>query len=203
MDENLLIARAQKGDVDAFNRLVAAYQSQVYNVAYRIMGDGASAADATQDAFISAYKNIRSFRGGSFKHWLLRTITNQCYDALRYAKRRPAISLEGLGADDDENDGDYDAFMAGDDENPRVFVERGELRQAIVRAMNDLPADQRIVFVLADVQGMSYEEVAQITEANLGTVKSRLSRARARLREALLAQEELLPGQYRQINNKA
>lgn len=203
MDENLLITEAQKGDVESFNRLVTAYQPQVYNVAYRIMGDGASAADVTQDTFISAWKSIRAFRGGSFKHWLLRTATNQCYDALRYAKRRPATSLEGLGADDDENDGEYDAFVAGDDENPHTFAERAELRRAIVRAMNDLPADQRIVFVLSDVQGMSYEEVAEVTSANLGTVKSRLSRARARLRERLLKQRELLPGQYRQTSTGA
>ena len=200
VDENLLITEAQKGDVESFNRLVTAHQAQVYNVAYRIMGDGASAADVTQDVFISVYKNIRSFRGGSFKHWLLRSTTNQCYDALRYAKRRPATSLEGGGAEDDEGDGDYDAFVAGDDENPHAFAERAELRHAIVLAMNDLPADQRIAFVLSDVQGMTYEEVAEITSANLGTVKSRLSRARARLRERLLEQRELLPGQYRQTS---
>lgn len=203
MDENRLIEQAQKGDVDAFNRLVTAYQSQVYNVAYRIMDDREQAADVTQDAFISAFKHIRAFRGGSFKHWLLRTATNQCYDSLRYKKRRPSTSLEGLGADDDESDGEYDSFIAGDDENPHVFAERAELRRAIVTAMRDLPPDQRIAFVLSDVQGMSYEEVAEVTEANLGTVKSRLSRARARLREALLAQGELLPGQYRQNSIKA
>lgn len=203
VDENLLIQEAQKGDVDAFNRLVTAYQSQVYNVARRIMGDGASAADVTQDMFISAYKNIRAFRGGSFKYWLLRATTNQCYDALRYAKRRPAVSLEGLGADDDESDGEYDSFIAGDDENPHALAERAELRRAIVRAMNELPADQRIAFVLSDVQGMSYEEVAEVTSANLGTVKSRLSRARARLRQSLLEQRELLPSQYRQTSTGA
>ncbi|MEI2827814.1 MAG: sigma-70 family RNA polymerase sigma factor [Dermatophilaceae bacterium] len=133
----------------------------------------------------------------------LTAVERDAVRSLRYKKRRPSTSLEGLGADDDESDGEYDSFIAGDDENPHVFAERAELRRAIVTAMRDLPPDQRIAFVLSDVQGMSYEEVAEVTEANLGTVKSRLSRARARLREALLAQGELLPGQYRQNSIKA
>ena len=97
MDEPALIKSAQRGDVDAFNMLVLAYQSQVYNVPYRIMGDKAPSMDATQETFISAYKNIKKYRGGSFKGWLLRTVTNACYDALRYNKRRPFTSLERVG----------------------------------------------------------------------------------------------------------
>jgi RNA polymerase sigma-70 factor (ECF subfamily) len=100
MDENALIQSAQKGDIDAFNRLVLAYQHQVYNLAYRIMSEEAAAADATQEAFISAYNHLHSFRGGSFKSWLLRIVTNACYDDLRRRKRRPATSLEDLMGDE-------------------------------------------------------------------------------------------------------
>jgi RNA polymerase sigma-70 factor (ECF subfamily) len=197
MDEPFLIQSAQRGDIDAFNTLVLTYQSQVYSVAYRIMGDEAAAADATQEAFISAYKGLRGFRGGSFKSWLLRTVTNACYDALRYNKRRPATSLDALGEAPDsgaeESDGaGYTEFVAGDEESPAAAAERSELRRTLHVGMQQLPPDQRITFVLSDVQGMSYEEIAEVMQTSLGTVKSRLSRARARMRDYLLNQTELL-----------
>ena len=193
MDEPALIRSAQGGDLDAFNTLVLAYQSQVYNVAYRIMDDRAAAADATQEAFISAYQGIRRFRGGSFKSWLLRTVTNACYDALRYAKRRPATSLDALGDDPGEGESaGYSEFIAADQESPAEAAERSELRHTIAAGVRQLPPDQRITFVLSDVQGMSYEEIADATQASLGTVKSRLSRARAKLRDYLIGQAELL-----------
>ena len=198
MDEAALIKSAQRGDAHAFNTLVLAYQSQAYNVAYRIMGDTAPAADATQEAFLSAYKSIKTFRGGSFKSWILRTVTNACYDALRYNKRRPATSLDELGADGEDDDGgNFEEFIPSSDESPADAAERGELRDAIARAALALPPDQRVTFVLSDIQGMSYEEIAEITQTTLGTVKSRLSRARAKMRDYLLSREELLPGEFR------
>jgi RNA polymerase sigma-70 factor (ECF subfamily) len=197
MDEPILIQAAQRGDIDAFNTLVLAYQSQVYNVAYRIMGDDAQAADATQEAFISAYKGLKGFRGGSFKSWLLRTVTNACYDALRYSKRRPATSLDALGEEPDGNPAEpggagYEEFVASEEESPAAAAERSELRRTIAAGIKLLPPDQRITFVLSDVHGMSYEEVADTMQTSLGTVKSRLSRARAKLRDYLLTQTELL-----------
>ncbi len=196
MDETALIRAAQRGDVASFNQLVLTYQAQVYNVAYRIMGDEAAAADAAQEAFLSAFAHLKDFRGGSFKSWLLRTVTNACYDALRYQKRRPATSLE---AEDEEANGRSLAdVLPTDEEGPAEAAERGDLRRFIERAVLQLPPDQRITFVLSDVQGMSYEEIAEAMAVSLGTVKSRLSRARARLRDALLAHEELLPDEFRQ-----
>jgi RNA polymerase sigma-70 factor (ECF subfamily) len=94
MDEVELIQYAQKGDLDAFNRLVLAYQDMVYNQAYRVIGESDAAEDATQEAFISAYRKIHTYRGGSFKAWLLRIVTNACYDELRRRKRRPTTPLE-------------------------------------------------------------------------------------------------------------
>lgn len=197
MDEATLIKQAQRGEVSAFNELVLAYQAQVYNVAYRIMGDAGAAADATQEAFISAYNHIQDFRGGSFKSWLLRTVTNACYDALRYDKRRPAASLDRLTENEDDA-GDFNEFIPSSDEGPADAAERKDLRQFIARAALALPPDQRVTFVLSDVQGLAYEEIAEVMETSLGTVKSRLSRARAKLREALLQQQELLPDEFRQ-----
>ena len=199
MDEPALIRSAQHGDVDAFNTLVLAYQAQVFNVAMRILGDRDAAADATQEAFISAYKSLRAFRGGSFKSWLLRTVTNACYDALRYSKRRPSTSLDSLGTTPNDAPGEgtatgFEEFVASDDENPATAAERAELRRAIAKGVTLLPPDQRIVFVLSDVQGLNYEEVANAMQTSLGTVKSRLSRARAKLRDYLLTQTELLGG---------
>ena len=202
MDEAALIADAQRGGqrgLDAFNTLVLAHQSQVYHVAYRILGTEAAAADATQEAFISAFKSMGHFRGGSFKSFILRTVTNTCFDVLRYNKRRPTTSLDGLAGDDvDEGDATSgEEFLPSQDENPADAAERGEIRRHIERAMLRLPPDQRITFVLSDVQGLSYDEIAEVMQTNLGTVKSRLSRARARLRDYLLGQEELLPEEYR------
>jgi len=194
MNEPALIASARKGDLDAFNTLVLAYQHQVYNLAYRIMGDEASAADATQEAFISAYKHMESFRGDSFKSWIFRIVTNACYDELRRRKRRPASSLEGLVGDEDLEI-EYD--IPDESESLESRVERRELAQAIQFGIETLPPDQRITLVLSDVQNMSYEEIAAITGANLGTVKSRLSRARAKLRGYLVASGELSPGSLR------
>jgi RNA polymerase sigma-70 factor (ECF subfamily) len=192
MDEVQAIQAAQAGDLPAFNRLVMAYQGMAYNVAYRIVGDADVAADACQEAFISAFKAIKKFRGGSFKSWILRIVTNACYDHLRYTGRRPADSLEEVA----ENP-QHAPKLVSDHEHPEEYALRQELNEMIQLGIQTLPADQRVVLVLSDVQGFSYQEIADITGVSLGTVKSRLSRARARLRDYLVAQQELLPAQYR------
>lgn len=197
MDEQALIAAAQQGDVGAFNRLVLAYQNMVYNLAYRILSDGDAAADATQDAFLSAYRAIGRFRGGSFKAWLLRIVTNACYDQLRVKQRRPTASLEALLVTDPAPGPSF----ADEAEGPEEYALRQELSQIIQAGIGTLPADQRIALVLSDIQGFSYQEIAEITDVSLGTVKSRLSRARAKLRDFLLASGELLPARYRLTSN--
>ncbi|GAB4424034.1 MAG: sigma-70 family RNA polymerase sigma factor [Anaerolineae bacterium] len=193
MDEIRVIKEAQKGSVAAFNQLVMVYQGTAYNVAYRVIGNGDAAADACQDAFLKAYQAIKQYRGGSFKSWLLRIVTNACYDQLRYKSRRPATSLEDMT----ENSDDHSEKLIDGEERPEELVLRGELNEVIQRGINHLPEDQRVVLVLSDVQGFSYQEIAEIVDQPLGTVKSRLSRGRQRLRDFLLAQQELLPSQYR------
>jgi RNA polymerase sigma factor (sigma-70 family) len=193
MDETSLIAAAQQGNVDAFNELVLAYQQQVYNLAYRILGDPASAADAAQETFISAYHNMARFRGGSFKSYLLRIVSNGCYDELRRRKRRPATSFEDFGDVDEE----ANPALTNGHERPEEYAERQEMAQVIQAGIETLPPDQRITLALSDVQGLSYQEIAEMTGASLGTVKSRLSRARGKLRDYLRSQGELLPARYR------
>ncbi len=192
MDEAGLILQAKKGDVAAFNRLVLAHQEVVYNVAYRIMGDGDAAADVTQETFISAYKSLNLFRDGSLKAWLLRIVTNACYDELRRRKRRPSSSLDELS---DENESFV--FLRDPQMGPEGQQQRLELIRAIERCLKNLPEDQRITAVLCDVEGYDYNEISQIMSTSLGTVKSRLNRARSKLRECLQGVAELLPVRYR------
>jgi len=191
MDESALIVAAQRGDREAFNRLVIEYQNLVYNVAYRVVGDPDAAADATQDAFISAYRAISRFRGGSFKAWILRIVTNACYDQLRSRKRRPTTSL------DSDPELDRHEWLGDRGESPEEHAERRDLGRVIQRGLESLPPPQRAVLVLADVQGMSYEEIAETLGVSLGTVKSRLSRGRGKLRDFLSEHAELLPARYR------
>ena len=193
-DEQFSIRAAQKGDVAAFNQLVRAYQAQVFRTAYRVLGDQAGAEDAAQDAFISAYKHLRDFRGGSFKAWLLRIVTNACYDQLRVKQRRPTASLDALLLEPENPAPGVDRAAP---ETPQDFAERQELGAAIQRGLDTLPPDQRATVVLVDIEGLSYDEVAHATGANVGTVKSRLSRARATLRDFLVQQAELVPAHYR------
>ena len=192
-EERRLIDMAQRGEVESFNALVRLYEGRVYNLCYRMLGDADSAADAAQDAFLSAFRNLRSFRGGSFRSWLLRIATNTCYDVLRARKRRPTISLDIEAAGDDDSS---PLQIADTAEAPDDFALRRELAAAIQRGLADLPEEQRLILILSDIQGLAYEEIAEVTGANLGTVKSRLSRGRARLRDILKA-GELLPTRYR------
>ncbi len=192
-EERRLVEVAQRGDVASFNELVRLFEGRVYTLCFRMLGDPDSAADAAQDAFLAAFRNLRSFRGGSFRSWMLRIATNTCYDVLRVRKRRPSVSLD-IDADDESASSPLQ--IADTTESPDDFAQRRELAAAIQHGLTALPDEQRIVLILSDIQGLAYEEIAQITNSNLGTVKSRLSRGRARLREVLKA-GELLPTRYR------
>jgi RNA polymerase sigma-70 factor (ECF subfamily) len=191
-----LVEQAKEGNQQAFNRLVYHYQGIAYSVAYRILSDSDAAADATQEAFLSAYNALDSFRGGSFKAWILRIVTNACYDELRRRKRRPTSSLDALLV----GPGAHEAFVDRA-ENPESYAVRQDLGRIIQAGLETLPDDQRTTLVLADIEGLHYKEIAEITGVELGTVKSRLSRGRVRLRDFLREQEELLPQRYRLRND--
>lgn len=195
MDETALIQAARGGDLDSFNRLVLAYQDMVYNHAYRMMGEDESADDATQNTFISAYNHLSSFRGGSFKAWLLRIVTNACYDELRRRKRRPTVPLEPI--DDTGEEVESARWMIDPAEQPEERAERVELQRAIQHCLDNLPVEFRSAVIMVDIQGLDYSEASQAARKPIGTIKSRLARARLRLRDCLNGFAELLPTGFR------
>ena len=180
-DEAAHIRNALAGDLDAFNTLVELHQRAVFNLCLRMVGSQAAAEDASQDAFISAYRNIRSFRGGSFRPWLMRIAANACTDELRRRARRPAISLDATPPGSDEPIDVPDASPG-----PGAFALRAEEAARVQAALLRLPEDQRLAVVLCDMQGYAYDEIAEVTRVSLGTVKSRIARGREKLRALLL-----------------
>ncbi|MEA3338143.1 MAG: sigma-70 family RNA polymerase sigma factor [Chloroflexota bacterium] len=196
MDEKALIEAANRGDLAAFNKLILHYQGMAYNLAYRILGNAGFAEDATQEAFLKAFRYLGQYRGGSFKAWLLRIVTNSCYDQLRQFQRRPTNSL-----DDAAVDPEHASRLIDHGEQPVDHAMRLELGRLIQQGIDQLPTEQRIVVLLSDVEGLSYDEIAQVTDTSLGTVKSRLSRARSKLRDYLMERQELLPSRYRLQND--
>jgi len=186
-EDQQLVQLVLDGDTEAFNDLVERHQSRAYNLCVRMLGDADAAADVAQDAFISAYKHLPSLRG-EFRPWLMRIVANGCRDVMRSQKRRPSVSLD-LERDDD----DTPAMQIADTgDGPEAALMKSELQKTIAGALAEIPDDQREVIILSDIQGLSYQEIADMTGINIGTVKSRLNRARSRLRELLVA-AELLP----------
>ncbi len=195
-DEQDAIAQALAGDVDAFNHLVVKYQRLAYSVAYRMLQNQEAAGDAVQDSFLKAYRALSGFKGGLFKSWLLRIVVNTCYDVLRVQQRYISESI------DDEPNGENEESrvarqLVDSHESPDAYVERMELSSYIELGIRNLPPDQRLVLTLCDVHGYSYEEISEITGYPMGTVKSRISRARTKLRDYLLEHPELLPTSFR------
>ena len=188
-----LALRSGDGDLAAFNTIVQRYQSQVLNLATRMLGNRVRAEDVAQETFISAYRAIAKFRGGNLRAWLMRIAANACRDAMRGSIRRPEQSL-------DESLTNPSFQPASSDESPEDHALRGELNAQLQKAILSLSADHRAVLVLIDVQGFSYGETAETTGASVGTVKSRLSRARARVRDLLMEHRELLPARFRQTH---
>jgi len=182
-----LVARAVQDDLEAFNELVVLYQDYLFALVVRVVGDRESAADAVQEAFFSAYRNLARFRGDSFRSWLTRIALNAATDVLRVRKRRPA---------DPFPEWEDEAWQppAKESENPeRQAIQRSASR-TLARALSQITADQRLAIVLYDVEGYDYQEIADMTGVSLGTVKSRIHRGRIALRELLAPDMELLRG---------
>ena len=182
-----LIQRSKQGDLDSFNQLVESYQGLVYNLALRMSGNSQAAEDAAQDAFLSAWRHIGSFRGGNFRAWLLHITANACRDQLRKLKHHRSVSLETLPIEPEE---------MPSSKSPEEHVLCQEVGEQIQKGLASLPSKHRLAVILSDIQGLSYEEIAQVMACSLGTVKSRLSRGRAQLRDYLRARE-LLPDEFR------
>jgi RNA polymerase sigma-70 factor, ECF subfamily len=187
-DEARLIERSRSGDLQAFNAIVLAYQDRVFNLCLRMLGHRQSAEDATQEAFISAYRAVGRMRGGNVRAWLFRIASNTCIDEIRRRKRQPAISLE---VDDASPEDSRPIDVADDVPGPEALALRSELGAALQAELLRLPDDQRLAIILCDIEGLDYGEIALAMNSSLGTVKSRISRARSRMREQLRGKREL------------
>jgi len=187
--EEALVARSRDGDRDAFEELVRRYERGIYNLAYRMMGNRDDAADLAQEAFVKAFESLHGFRGrASFQTWLYRIATNACLDELRRRRRFRTRSLD-RGFETDE--GEVVVEPGDPSPGPEERVQKREIQRAVHRAIGTLSPDHRAVVVLRDIKGLSYGEIAASLRISVGTVKSRLNRARSALKERFL-KEELL-----------
>ena len=185
MNDTFLIQSAIQGDLESYNRLVMAYQDLAYNQAFWMLKNKEAAEDITQDAFIQAYRRLSQFRGGSFRPWLLRIVTNACLDELRRWKRRPELPLFASGEDGEEHDAVE--WIPDPGFSVEEIVENSELSDLLVSYLEELPDAQRLAVTLVDVLGYDYPQAAAALNVPLGTLKSRLARARLRLRERWVA----------------
>lgn len=189
--EEVLVDRSKRGDVAAFEELISQYEKKVYNLAYRLTGNYDDASDVAQEAFLRAFGRIREFRGdSSFATWLFRIVSNACLDELRKRRRQRVTSLDEPVSTEE---GDMQRQVADSGDGPEQSLERQEIRRAVQESINSLDEEFRMVVILRDIQGHSYEEIAMILDLSLGTVKSRLNRARHALKEKLISMELFAP----------
>ncbi|MGE0601364.1 MAG: RNA polymerase sigma factor [Dehalococcoidia bacterium] len=193
-DEHL-VSLSKDGNLDAFNSLVERFQRSVFNLCLRLIGDRGAAEDATQEAFISAFRSLSQFNGGSFRSWLFRIAANQCKDELRRRGRRPVESFRAADPEDD-----FAPEIPDPGESASEYAERMAVGQALQDALLLLQFDQRQAVLLSDLHGYHYEEIATMTNSNVGTVKSRIHRGRERLRAILREQPELF-GAFRRLED--
>lgn len=184
--EPVLIRLLQAGDLDAFNGVVLKYQNAMYRTALGILQQDALAKDAVQDAFISAYRHIQCFRGKSLKAWLMRILVNKCYDEIRRIRRAVTISIDEHPGKDDKDD-DMHEWLHDHSPSVEERLETSEKVEVILDCLDKLPFNFCVILALVDIEGMSYHEAATVLKIRVGTVKSRLARARLKLRDALTA----------------
>ena len=174
----MIVRKVLQGDVNAFEKLVTEYEKAVYAIAQRMTGNPEDSADMTQETFIKAYNSLGSFRGDSkFSVWLYRIANNVCLDFLRSRSRKPTVSLS---VEDDEGE-ETQLDVADESQSPELLLERGLTRDAVRRGLDTLPPDYKQILLLREIQGLSYEEIASALGIDLGTVKSRIFRARKKL----------------------
>ena len=183
-----LVERSKGGDLTAFEDLVLMYQKRIYNLSFRMMGNEEDACDMTQEAFLKAFKSIRKFNSKStFGTWVYRIAVNTCIDELR---KRKKVKLYPIVHNDNLR-GDGSRLIVDTGDLPEERIERRETAEQVQRAINNLAKEHKAVIILRDIQGRTYSDIADILKLNLGTVKSRISRARQSLKEELISQGEL------------
>jgi RNA polymerase sigma-70 factor (ECF subfamily) len=183
VDEEQLTKQAMNGDLDAFNQLVLRYQDVAYSHSYALLGDPDQAEDATQESFIKAFQAMNGFRGGSFRSWLLKIVTNSAYDMLRRSRRHPTQPLHP----EDENGEEMESptWLADPAAAVEDNVEQKEFSREIYTMLGELPDVFRNVLTLIDIQELDYVEAAEALRIPVGTVKSRLARARLQMQKKL------------------
>jgi RNA polymerase sigma-70 factor (ECF subfamily) len=187
LDDRALVRQCQNGDLEAMTCLIVKYQDRIYNTILKICRNHDDAAELTQDTFVKVLENINSFRSkSSFYTWLFRVAVNH---TLNYCKRRFKLSPVSLDAENDQDEGSKGklaaVLVAPDGLDPAVVAQQKELSQIVVNLIGQLQQEYRVVLVLRDIEQMTYAEIAEVLRIETGTVKSRLSRARAKLRELL------------------
>lgn len=188
-EESRIVQKVLKGDVNAFETLVLAYEKSVYNIALRMTGNSEDASDMTQEAFIKAYNSLQSFRGDSkFSVWIYRIATNVCLDFIRSRSRKPTVSLSVEDKDGDEVELD----VADESQSPEQLLDRQMTRESVRRGLETLTPEYRQILLLREIQGLSYDEISQCLGLEVGTVKSRIFRARKKLC-AFLIQDGNIP----------
>lgn len=183
-----LVERSKGGDITAFEELVVVYQKQIYNLSYRMMGNEEDACDMTQEAFLKAFKSIGRFNSKStFGTWVYRIAVNTCIDELRKRKKVKFYPI----VHNDSPEGDGSKLIVDADDLPEEQMVRRETREQVQRAIDNLPKEHKVIIVLREIQGKTYKEIANVLGLNIGTVKSRISRARQSLKEELMLKGEL------------
>ena len=193
-EEQALIKAAQHGDLNAFNALILRYQNLLFGIALRMLNDEDVASDAVQEALISAFSKLNSFRGGSLRSWLARVTVNACYDEMRRKRRQREVPMEQFNMDGEEVE-DM-SWMIDPAARPEEQYESFELESAIQRSLSQLTPAYREALILVDIEGLSYEEASIAARVPVGTVKSRLARARLQMRSNLQGYQDILPAQY-------
>ena len=182
-EESRIVQKVIRGDVNAFEKLVIEYEKSVYNIALRMTGNSEDASDMTQEAFIKAYNSLQSFRGDSkFSVWLYRIATNVCLDFLRSRSRKPTVSLS---VEDNEGE-EVQLDVADESQSPELLLDRQMTRESVRRGLDTLSPEYRQILLLREIQGLSYDEISQALGLEVGTVKSRIFRARKKLCTFLL-----------------
>ena len=188
--EELWTQQAANGDLDAFNQLVLKHQDLAYRHALSMLNDGWLAEEVVQESFLKAFQNMRSFRGGSFRAWLMRIVTNTAYDVLRQTSKQLTQPL--FPEDGDGEEMESPRWLADPNASVEGAVEDDERTKFIYHTLNELQDIYRNVLTLVDLQDFDYEEAAQALNVPVGTVKSRLARARMQMKEKLKACPSML-----------
>ncbi len=188
LNENLLIEKIKKGDIRSFETLISKYQLYAYNIAYRLMNNEEDAKDVTQESLIKIYKSIKDFNNKSnFSTWLYRIVINSCHDELRKRKQN-TISLHQQNQMDSS---EYQIHISDNSLNPEKILEKKERERIVQESINELPLPNKTIIILRDIQGFSYDEITQIINEPLGTIKSRISRSRNMLKQILIQKNNI------------